>query len=91
MNVILTFKRKDMAKAFGSVQIVGTLDDLNFYITPDGNIVREKGKTVLQELTGFTATILDNNLEIQKKNYWKEKELKEGFGFLYYNTPEVGE
>lgn len=34
-----------MAKAFGPVQIVGTLDDLNFYITPDGNIVREKGKT----------------------------------------------
>lgn len=34
-----------MAKAFGPVPIVGTLDDLNFYITPDGNIVREKGKT----------------------------------------------
>jgi hypothetical protein len=34
-----------MAKAFGPVQIVGTLDDLNFYITPDGNIVRERGKT----------------------------------------------
>lgn len=45
MNIILTFKRKDMAKAFGPVQIVGTLDDLNFYITSDGNIVREKGKT----------------------------------------------
>lgn len=45
MDIILTFKRKDMAKAFGPVQIVGTLDDLNFYITPDGNIVREKGKT----------------------------------------------
>lgn len=34
-----------MAKVFGSVQLVGTLDDLNFYITPDGNIVRERGKT----------------------------------------------
>lgn len=45
MDIILTFKRKDMAKAFGPVQIVGTLDDLNFYITADGNIVREKGKT----------------------------------------------
>ena len=45
MDIILTFNRKDMAKAFGPVQIVGTLDDLNFYITADGNIVREKGKT----------------------------------------------
>ncbi|MEL1240127.1 hypothetical protein [Flavobacterium flavipallidum] len=34
-----------MAKVFGPVQIVGTLDDLNFYTTPDGNIVRVKGKT----------------------------------------------
>jgi len=34
-----------MAKAFGPIQIVGTLDDLNFYITPDGNIVRIKGKS----------------------------------------------
>lgn len=34
-----------MAKAFGPVRLVGTLDDLNFYITPDGNIVRERGKT----------------------------------------------
>lgn len=34
-----------MAKAFGPIQIVGTLDDLNFYITPDGNIVRTKGKS----------------------------------------------
>ena len=34
-----------MAKAFGPVQLVGTLDDLNFYSTPDGNIVRVKGKT----------------------------------------------
>lgn len=34
-----------MAKAFGPIQIVGTLDDLNFYISSDGNIVREKGKT----------------------------------------------
>lgn len=34
-----------MAKAFGPAPIRGTLDNLNFYITPDGNIVREKGKT----------------------------------------------
>ncbi len=34
-----------MAKAFGPVRLVGTLDDLNFYITSDGNIARVKGKT----------------------------------------------
>ncbi|MFA9192775.1 hypothetical protein AAGV33_00045 [Flavobacterium sp. FBOR7N2.3] len=34
-----------MAKAFGPIQLTGTLSDLNFYITPDGNIVRERGKT----------------------------------------------
>lgn len=45
MFLFVLLSEKDMAKAFGPVQIVGTLDDLNFYITPDGNIVREKGKT----------------------------------------------
>lgn len=34
-----------MAKAFGPIQFIGTLSDLNFYITPDGNIVRVKGKS----------------------------------------------
>lgn len=45
MFLFVLLSEKNMAKAFGPVQIVGTLDDLNFYITPDGNIVREKGKT----------------------------------------------
>lgn len=34
-----------MAKAFGPVRLVGTLDDLNFYMSADGNIARVKGKT----------------------------------------------
>ncbi len=35
-----------MAKVFASFKIVGTLDDLNFYVDQNNeNIVRRKGKT----------------------------------------------
>lgn len=34
-----------MAKIIAPFKIVGTLDDMNYYITTDGNIARTKGKT----------------------------------------------
>lgn len=49
-------------------------------------------KAVLQELTGFSATALDNNLEILKKEKLLEREgTKGGIWILHYITPKVGE
>lgn len=47
---------------------------------------------MLQELTGFSATALDNNLEILKKEKLLEREgTKGGIWILHYITPKVGE
>lgn len=49
-------------------------------------------KSVLQELTGFSATTLDNNLEILKKEGLLEREgTKGGVWILHYMNPKVGE
>lgn len=49
-------------------------------------------KAILQELTGFSATTLDNNLEILKKEKLLEREgTKGGIWILHYSTPKMGE
>ena len=49
-------------------------------------------KSVLQELTGFSATTLDNNLETLKKEGLLEREgTKGGVWILHYINPKVGE
>jgi ATP-dependent DNA helicase RecG len=53
---------------------------------------QEVKKSVLQELTGFSATTLDNNLEILKKEGLLEREgTKGGVWILHYINPKVGE
>lgn len=53
---------------------------------------KEVKKSVLQELTGFSATTLDNNLEILKKEGLLEREgTKGGIWILHYISPKVGE
>ena len=49
-------------------------------------------KSILQELTGFSATTLDNNLETLKKEGLLEREgTKGGVWILHYINPKVGE
>lgn len=49
-------------------------------------------KVILQELTGFSATALDNNLEKLKREKLLEREgTKGGIWILHYITPKVGE
>ena len=53
---------------------------------------QEVKKSALQELTGFSATALDNNLEILKKEGLLEREgTKGGIWILHYISPKVGE
>lgn len=53
---------------------------------------QEVKKSELQELTGFSATALDNNLEILKKEGLLEREgTKGGIWILHYISPKVGE
>lgn len=49
-------------------------------------------KAILQELTSFSSTALDNNLEILKSNKLLEREgTKGGIWILHYIDPKVGE
>lgn len=49
-------------------------------------------KTELQQLVGFSATTLDNNLDILKKEGILEREgTKGGIWIIHYSSPKVGE
>ena len=49
-------------------------------------------KTELQQLVGFSATTLDNNLDILKKEGLLEREgTKGGIWIIHYSNPKVGE
>jgi hypothetical protein len=69
-------KRKNMAKVVAPFLIKGTIDDINFVVTANGNYARTKGKTGVTA-EEFKIILFTTEFAIKEKNWTVRK--KSGF------------